>query len=105
MLIPPFVDRSLGIPPANIPPRPGAPLPILGGGIGGKELGASALPALFALARAFGAGGLNPAPPGTGGAPLTAGAEPLLTLPARKHSSLRHVYLRRAHSYHWSAFS
>ena len=76
-LIPPFVDRSLGIPPANIPPKPGAaplpPLPMPGGGAcGGAELWTSALPALFARARVFGADGLNAAPtPGTGGAAPT----------------------------------
>ena len=84
----PFVDRSLGIPPANIPPKPGAAPPLAvpgGGGGGGAELGESALPALFALARAFGACGLNDAAaptPGTGGAAPTGGPElPLLTFP------------------------
>ena len=64
MLTPPLVDRNFGIPPANIPPRPGA-APF---GAGGAEGGATALSALFALARVFSAG-LSP-PPGTGGAPI-----------------------------------
>jgi hypothetical protein len=61
---PPFVDRNFGIPPANSPPSPGA-APIGGGG---AENEVSALPALFALARVFNAGGLNPAP-GIGAVP------------------------------------
>ena len=64
MLTPPLADRNFGIPPANSPPRPAA-APTSGGG---AEDGASVLPALFALPRLFGGGGLNP-PPGTGGAP------------------------------------
>lgn len=75
VLTPPLVDRNFGMPPAKIPPRPGA-APF---GAGGAEGGATALPALLALARVFGAGGLNP-PPGTGGAP-TGVALPLETLP------------------------
>jgi len=81
VLTPPLVDRSLGIPPANIPPNPGA-APIVGGGGGGAELCASALPTLLALvlALAFVAGGRNPAPPapGIGGAAPRGGPELLL---------------------------
>jgi hypothetical protein len=76
---PPFVDRSFGIPPANIPPRPGA-RPASGGG--GAELRASALPVLFALARVFGADAFLK-PLGTGGAPPTGAG--LLTLDFPKH--------------------
>jgi hypothetical protein len=64
VFIPPFVARSFGIPPANIPPNPGAAA-TSGGGAG---VGASAFPALLALALRFGGGGLSPAF-GTGGAP------------------------------------
>ena len=81
VLIPPLVDRSLGIPPANIPPSPGDAPIAGGGGGGGAELGASALPALLALALEFRAGGRNPGPapaPGTGGAAPRGGPELLL---------------------------
>ena len=83
--MPPLVDRSLGIPPANIPPSPGA-APIAGGGGRGAELCTSALPTLLALVLelAFVEGGRNPAPaaPGTGGAAPRGGPELLfVTLP------------------------
>ena len=67
MSIPPFVDRSFGMPPANIVPRLGA-APY--GAEGAGAIGAFVVPALFALARALVGGGLNPAF-GTGGAALT----------------------------------
>jgi len=86
--MPPFVDRSLGIPPAKIPPKPGAgppsPMPDGSGG-GGAELGALALAALFTLTRAFGAGVRNAEmpPPGRDSAAPTGGPElPVLTFPA-----------------------
>ena len=76
MLTPPLVDRNFGIPPAKITPRPG-PAPTGGGG---AEDGASELPALLALIRAFGLGGLNP-PPGIGGAPPIGAALLVETFP------------------------
>ena len=76
MLTPPLVERNFGIPPAKIPPRPGA-APV---GAGGAEDRASALPALLALARVFGVGGFNP-PPGTGGARPIGAALLLETFP------------------------
>ena len=80
VFIPPFVDLSLGIPPANIPPRPGA-APKGGRGAG---LGASAFPALFALALVLGSGGgLNPAF-GTGGAPPIDAAPVVVGFPYRQ---------------------
>jgi hypothetical protein len=71
VLIPPLVDRSLGIPPANIPPNPDPPaMPGgAGAGVGGAE---PTFPALLALALfPTTGGGLRPAF-GTGGAPPTA---------------------------------
>lgn len=62
---PPFVARSFGIPPANNPPKPGGPPPP-NGGAGADNAGASASPALFALALVVGTGGRNPVL-GTGG--------------------------------------
>jgi hypothetical protein len=84
VLTPPFVDRNFGIPPANIPPKPGAaPVDGGGGGGGGAEDGVSEVPVLYALARAFGTGGgLNP-PLGTGGAPPNGAVLLLTTLPTR----------------------
>jgi hypothetical protein len=78
VLTPPFVDRSLGIPPANIPPRPGGALT----GGGGADEKVAALPALLARALDPGSGGRKLAP-GTGGAPLpTGGVELVLPLPS-----------------------
>lgn len=62
-----------------MPPRPGAAPN--GGGGGGADDGASALPALLALARALGTGGLSPAL-GTGGAPPIGPALALVVLPS-----------------------
>jgi hypothetical protein len=79
-LTPPLVERSLGIPPAKIPPRPGGALP--GGGGGAEEEGA-AFPVLLARALDPGSGGLSPAP-GMGGAPLpeeTTGATLVVVVP------------------------
>ena len=68
---PPLVDRSFGMPPANIPPNPGAGP---ADGVGADD-GASTLPVLLARPRE-GAGGRNP--PGTGGAPPMGPLLPLL---------------------------
>ena len=75
--IPPLVARSLGIPPANMPPRPGEG-PVGGGEAADEADGALTLPVLFALAR-DGAGGRRP--PGTGGAPPIGVALLLAVLP------------------------
>jgi hypothetical protein len=71
VFIPPFVERSFGIPPAKIPPRLWPPTDTGGAGDGVAEDAEPTFPALFARALVPGLGGLKPAF-GTGGAPPTA---------------------------------
>lgn len=71
VLIPPFVERSFGIPPAKMPPRPEPPAVTGGAGDNNTEDAGPTFPALFARALVPGAGGLRPTF-GTGGAPPTA---------------------------------
>jgi hypothetical protein len=96
------VDRNFGMPLANIPPKPGA-APVGGGG--GADDGVSALPALFALAREFGTGGLNP-PPGTGGAPPRGAALILEGFPNRqRHFFIDIEYQQSEHFGRWFVLS
>ena len=70
VLIPPFVERSFGMPPTKMPPRPGPPAVTGGAGDDDAADAEPTFPVLFARALRPGAGGLRPTF-GTGGAPPT----------------------------------